>query len=409
MTDNQLQSATAQVPGEGLPHGETLTILGKLISVNEAHIVGDVKKTNFALIVINAIANIGIERFSSRLEDLGTFQDQVAHAQSAFGDLQKGIAAVEQNAYWNGKNAEFSSALSTSSLSTFEKAVYGLLNGQSTSGFTAQTPRWNQITLSLPRPGGGYVEIQPFTKNGAANGQSWNVMNSFMTSLNNYVFGGSGAGIPLPSSVAKGAAGQHMPIYAAMAISNLQTIIDNHTSYMVDAAGDFKGQYATEFTNGTLFTHLFGAFDANPPLEAIQNMTSLLQSNYAPKGETLLSVIEGSASDGFNGSDLLKPFADMVADFLEKKYGTKSSGAAPSSVMPNISGSTNQYTSISLFSNMNTSSTQGTSELQTQTQKNSATAQVDTTQVNSYDSIGQSIVTAVKKAQTTMINAQTSA
>jgi len=403
------------LPNQGLGQGETLSILGKIVESKKQVISeSEAAKVNFAMIVIHAVSDIGIERFTNQLQDLGSFQDQVGFAQSAFGSIQAAFATFEKNSYWNGTHVQFSNSLKDSygTISDFEKAVYGLFKNMPLTvpggNYKAvNTPTWESIKIAIKKPGGGYVYIQPFNKNGSVNESSYNLVHKFIHSLNGYMFppqSGAGTNIPNGSEM-----GNHMPIYIAMALSEMQVKLDNNPNYLVDAGGNFLPKYNGMFQNGTLFNNLFGSFNSDAPLEAIQNLATLLSTKTNDIG-TLLSqiLVTGYLNPPFDPKQMLQPFADLMADYMKNKYqGSPSGPSDPSGYLPGITGWTNQYDSISLFANLNTSVTQGSSELQTQTQENSANAQGDTAQINSYDQIGQSIVAGVNKAQKTMTQGQT--
>lgn len=417
MTENPLlQGNTSDflLPGQGLGQGETLSILGKVIQAHTTMSESQATKVSFAMLVINAIAYIGIERFTTQLQDLGSFQDQIGQAQSAVGSMETGLATIVQNAYWNGKNAQFSTALEQDfdKVSDFAKSIYTLFDNRPVAGVTSTTPTWQSISIALPKQGGGYAYIQPFTTEGKPNGQDWVLVHNFINQLNGYMFSNDPSeGIPLPTD--SGSTDNNMPIYAAMALSDLQVNVDSYPEYMVDASGHVMPKFQQYFENGTLFQQIFGSFDSNAPLEALQNVAGLLQTNYSgnKEQEPLLQVILNSknANPPFSAQSILQPLADMMADYLYSKY-QGNSGGSPSAggYIPGISGSMNQFGSISLYENLNTSVTQGTSELQSQTQQNSADAQEYTAQISSYDNIGQSVVSANNQAQNMMTQNQTS-
>lgn len=278
------------------PQAQDVSILGKPVPVETptGFASGDVAGTNFAMLVIQAIAYIGIERFMNSLSDLGNFQSSIAVGQTAVSNMQKAMALLEQNAVWNNKSGKaFVSkdfwSKNSSTMSNMLKSIYQVFSNMGSKNSSDQTPKYGDIEIALPKPHGGYVLVKPYDetkdpKTGkvtyTVNKEGFKIVNDFINKLNSYMMKGTSSNLipTLPENPA--AAGNHMPVFQAMALAELQVDVDKSSTYYVGADGKFTPEFQNQVNNGTFAANIMGSFEGDRSRSALLDVLTACPNSF---------------------------------------------------------------------------------------------------------------------------------
>lgn len=399
------------------PANETLSILGRPVAAGSLNALQDYIKANkydpsrhnLALIVMEAMTKLGINRFQDKLLDLGNEQEAVSNSQTLNASFQEAFALLEENGVFDSHSGKvaFPNDFFQKNGKTFNamlKGFYQLFFNETSSDSSSETPTYASIKIYLPKPDGGYRIIQPYFTNNVSevtkNPGDFKIVQNLIKSVNNYVFqkmGPSAPQIPELPPPSK-ATTEHMPIVQFMTLAMLQVTVDDSDTDFVDKTGNFLPQYQKQFDDGTLFTNLFGDPETHTGLAALQGIATSLSDEYKPFGKSMLAEI---AVDGMNGdinySAYIDPLSDMLADYLNQK----SSGAGQERIPDGFNDfghGKGHFDDLTVFSDSQNSFSQAGTLLQSMTQVVASKTQSYTAMITNFNQITQSITAGVNQA-----------
>ncbi|MCH9629394.1 MAG: hypothetical protein S4CHLAM107_11860 [Chlamydiia bacterium] len=410
------------------------------------HIDYNVKKQSYAMIVIMVMVMIGMDNIQNQISDRSSEQSTTSGAQTLSAQIQnfinKDLAAVTKT-----KNGlDWTKSGNVSNLQSFMKNVYSMFYS-STSGNSDET--WGDLTLFLPD--GSSIPLMENTGTKAA--PKWQIngaLSKFFQDMRSWLSPSLGDG-PInwpdvhsllaqsgkrnPQVLAPRLPSDHysstdsgeeagrselskmkVPMIFLLAFKKLQTLVD--TDYDLTASG----------VTGSSLESLFGSFSSDAGLQGLQTLFNDMNKNSSEtpwKGytsnynflQTIQFYVRANNKDPMRwlwfspGNTPPLPSTgtkgDAIATYattaMEATFNTWGIQHYANKNPASGSGPITPQSPLDLFS---TDAGQAQTYLQSATQSNTAQIQQDIQTNESYDKVGQTIVSSVSKSTQSMVSNQ---
>ncbi|MCH9614265.1 MAG: hypothetical protein SP1CHLAM54_17770 [Chlamydiia bacterium] len=419
-----------------------------------------VKKINYALVVIMVMVLIGMDGMQDQIADRSNAQNKVSGLQTNAAQMENYINKLLQQVTKGGgpsgggglpsdfyKTGKPGAPQNVAQLQSFMKEVYKMFYSyQDPSGGSSDT--WQNAEIILPKPimvnGKEVKVIHMYNSDGTANKQ----FRQFFVKLREEIdpsitqeswYDKSSGAIDWPKAKAAGYSGirlpwdtfstdaktnaadqaafakMQMPGIMQMALAQLQVKMD--TDYGVSSVDD------------ATFMKVFGDFASNSGIAGLSSMYQQLNSQMSKfgmdnsdlPGWVMPTGISGSGNS-YNGS-LLDIIVDYVRSQSKDFAGQNPTVSGQNTDLHLMEGameylahlhylakdqgsSTSSTPTDSPLDDFTSTAAQAQTYLQTQTQTNTAEIQQDIQTNQSYDKIGQTIVSSVTQGTKTMVSNQ---